>query len=82
MPTLNRYAAPQSTHFPGCWRNANHHPCTVTLVEELTAALAANMKWIGPPPTDKHNYDSIRETAWKMGKAALAKVSGEESNGN
>ena len=38
----------------------------------LLAALKANLDWIGPPPTDPHSYDSKREDAWKLGKAAIA----------
>ena len=29
------------------------------------------MKWIGPPPVDRHSYDNLREDAWAMGKAAI-----------
>lgn len=76
MPTLNRYAAPQSTHFPGCWRYAGHHLCTVALVEELAVALVANMAWTGMPSTGS---DSNSKAAWEMGKAVLAKMNEEEA---
>ena len=29
------------------------------------------MKWIGPPPTDKWSYDSLREDTWKRAKAFI-----------
>ena len=37
----------------------------------LRHALKLHMEWIGPPPTDKHSYDSLREDAWKAGVAAI-----------
>ena len=40
-------------------------------IEELREALKLNMDWIGPPPTDKHSYDSLREAAWAKGKTVL-----------
>ena len=40
----------------------------------LVAALEKLMKWIGPPPVDKHSYDSLREDGWKAAKEALAMV--------
>ena len=49
-----------------------------TLNTELLEALKANMKWIGPPPVDRHSYDNLREDAWVLGKAAIAKAEGGE----
>lgn len=40
-------------------------------IEMLEEALRLNMKWIGPPHTDPHSYDSQREDAWAAGIAAL-----------
>lgn len=82
MAVIKGYIHPARVHFPGCWRYSSHHLCMFAVVQELAAALTANMKWIGPPPTDKHSYDSVREAAWKLGQAALAKVSEGENNGD
>lgn len=41
-------------------------------IEELEGALELNMKWIGPPHTDKYSYDSLREDAWAKGRRALS----------
>ena len=49
-----------------------------TLNTELLEALKANMKWIGPPPVDRHSYDNLREDAWALGKAAIAKAEGNQ----
>ena len=39
--------------------------------DKLREAVEANMEWIGPPPTDPHSFDSLREDAWKLGQKAL-----------
>lgn len=41
-------------------------------IKRLREALEAMMNWIGPPPVDQYSYDSVRESAWKLAKAALA----------
>jgi len=38
----------------------------------LAGAVEAQMKWIGPPPTDAGSFDSLREDAWQKSTAALA----------
>jgi hypothetical protein len=47
--------------------------------DALREALRLHMLWIGPPPTDRYSFDSLREDAWKLGvelignpRAALA----------
>lgn len=42
--------------------------------DAVVEALEALMAWIGPPPADRHSFDSIREDAWKKAKAALAQA--------
>ena len=49
----------------------------IAAAPDLLEALEANMEWIGPPPTDRHSYDSVRERAWKLGQAAIQKAKGE-----
>lgn len=49
----------------------------------LYEALRLHMQWIGPPPVDRASFDSLREDAWRKGRAVLALVDGggsEEGN--
>jgi septal ring factor EnvC (AmiA/AmiB activator) len=39
--------------------------------ERLRVACKALMQWMGPPPADRYSYDSVREDAWNMARAAL-----------
>ena len=43
----------------------------MTTKEKLYLALKMHMEWIGPPPKDKHSYDSLREDAWHRGQDAM-----------
>lgn len=54
--------------------NARHIVHCVNTHADLLAALEANMNWLGAPPTGPHEYDSVREAAWELGRAALAKA--------
>lgn len=58
--------------------NRDHNACQRERVRELEAevrrlreALGLMMQWIGPPPADRHSFDSLREDAWKKAKAAM-----------
>jgi hypothetical protein len=44
----------------------------------LYEALRLHMQWIGPPPVDRESFDSLREDAWRKGRAALALVDGPQ----
>jgi hypothetical protein len=46
--------------------------------DALVEACEALMAWIGPPPTDRYSYDSVREEGWGKARAALALVKKEE----
>lgn len=45
-----------------------------SVIAALTAALKANMEVIGPPPVGSMYFDSAREDAWELARAALARV--------
>ena len=52
------------------WRDKQIAELTVR-AEQLSEALTAQMKWIGPPPTDPHSFDSVREDAWEKSLFSL-----------
>ena len=39
---------------------------------KLRQALEMERRWLGRPTYDMHSYDSVRETAWRLGEEALA----------
>ena len=41
-------------------------------VAVMAEALQKLMAWIGPPPKDRHSFDSLREDAWDMARKALS----------